>query len=179
MRERKKTSSFFLLLVVSLSTSTSPHPPHPLSRPPPHLIHLTLSLSLFKKKNQTFLQHSQQPSGYSVADWAAAFDSQLEEFDYEIRRKKKEKEKNGYENSNSPVAYVEGEIPAALRGGTLYRNGPARFERGGERYAHMLDGDGYVCRFGFSEDGESVAFRSRFVKTRCVFGKSFFDFFFF
>ena len=30
----------------------------------------------------------------------------------------------------------------------------------------MLDGDGYVCRFGFSDDGERVEFRSRFVKTR-------------
>lgn len=104
-----------------------------------------------------------QPSGYSVADWAAAFDSQLEEFDYQISKKKKGDDDG---NKSGPVAYVEGEIPEALRGGTLYRNGPARFERGGERYAHMLDGDGYVCRFEFSGDGESVDFRSRFVKTR-------------
>ena len=112
------------------------------------------------KKKTTSLQ----PSGYSVADWAAAFDSQLEEFDYEISKKNKGEGGNG--NNSSPVAFIEGEIPRVLCGGTLYRNGPARFERGGKRYAHMLDGDGYVCRFEFSEDGEGVGFRSRFVKTR-------------
>jgi all-trans-8'-apo-beta-carotenal 15,15'-oxygenase len=43
---------------------------------------------------------------------------------------------------------VEGTIPPALVG-TLFRNGPGRFERGGKRYAHMLDGDGLVTRFSF------------------------------
>lgn len=115
-----------------------------------------------KKKNLPKIILHTQPSGYSVADWAAAFDSQLEEFDYEISKRKSDQD----DDDDSPVAFIEGEIPSALLGGTLYRNGPARFERGGERYAHMLDGDGYVCRFGFSEDGGKVEFRSRFVKTR-------------
>ena len=147
-------SSFSFSFFEKISTSSS------------LLIPLSLSFSPTKK--------TLQPSGYSVADWAAAFDSQLEEFDYEIRKKKKnkgkeeeeEEEDNDNDSSSSPVAFVEGEIPEALRGGTLYRNGPARFERGGERYAHMLDGDGYVCRFAFDAEGESVSFRSRFVKTR-------------
>ena len=41
-----------------------------------------------------------------------------------------------------------GILPALV--GTLFRNGPGRFERGGKRYAHMLDGDGgdgRGCRF--------------------------------
>ena len=84
-----------------------------------------------------------QPTGYAVADWAAAFDSQLAEFSYAPR--------------------VEGKLPPWLKG-TLFRNGPARFERGGQRYARMLDGDGYVTSFAFKEDG-SVHFRGKFVRT--------------
>jgi all-trans-8'-apo-beta-carotenal 15,15'-oxygenase len=54
---------------------------------------------------------------------------------------------------------VEGTIPADLVG-TLFRNGPGRFERGGARYAHMLDGDGLVTRFSFApplEEEEAAA----------------------
>ena len=32
-------------------------------------------------------------------------------------------------------------------------------------YKHMLDGDGYICRFAFDDDGR-VSFRSRFVRTK-------------
>ena len=35
---------------------------------------------------------------------------------------------------------IEGEIPECLCDGTYYRNGPAKFERNGERYKHFLDG---------------------------------------
>jgi len=56
-------------------------------------------------------------------------------------------------------------VPASLSGGVLYRNGPARFERGGEAYNHMLDGDGYCLRFEFTAGG-GVQFRSRFVRTQ-------------
>jgi all-trans-8'-apo-beta-carotenal 15,15'-oxygenase len=45
---------------------------------------------------------------------------------------------------------VEGAVPAFLRG-TYYLNGPARFERGGVRYRHRLDGDGMVCALTFFE----------------------------
>ncbi len=38
-------------------------------------------------------------------------------------------------------------------------------ERGGQRYHHMLDGDGYVCRFSFA-GGNNVHFLSRYVQTR-------------
>lgn len=57
---------------------------------------------------------------------------------------------------------LEGNIPAALRG-IFYRNGPARFERGGLRYHHWFDGDGMVHAFRFSEEG--VSHVGRFVRT--------------
>src|SRR5436305_12012215 len=53
---------------------------------------------------------------------------------------------------------IEGEVPAFLRG-TYYLNGPARFERGGGRYGHWLDGDGMVCALRFREDGAHLAAR--------------------
>ncbi|MCW5660126.1 MAG: carotenoid oxygenase family protein [Burkholderiaceae bacterium] len=45
-----------------------------------------------------------------------------------------------------------GALPKELRG-TLFRNGPARHERGGRRYAHRWDGDGMVQRFTLTEQG--------------------------
>lgn len=40
-----------------------------------------------------------------------------------------------------------------------------RFERGDQKYEHMLDGDGYVCSFSFNGEGK-VHFRSAYVRTR-------------
>jgi len=51
-------------------------------------------------------------------------------------------------------AHITGRLPADLRG-TLYRNGPARHERGGQRYGHRWDGDGMVQQFRFSDRGVS------------------------
>ncbi len=79
------------------------------------------------------------------AAWAGAFRSQLQEFDYEITN-------------------IEGTLPDALKGSTLFRNGPSRFERGAQRVAHYLDGDGYVAKIAFSPEGRAF-FSSRFVKT--------------
>jgi len=53
-------------------------------------------------------------------------------------------------------------LPASLTG-TLYRVGPGRFERGGVRYAHILDGDGRVDRIVFK--GGRLSVSSRFVET--------------
>jgi all-trans-8'-apo-beta-carotenal 15,15'-oxygenase len=73
----------------------------------------------------------------------------------------------GYESINAPVisgqAAWEGVCPRELFG-TFLRNGPARHERGGMRYAHRWDGDGMVQRFTLSPDG--VSHLSRFVQTR-------------
>jgi all-trans-8'-apo-beta-carotenal 15,15'-oxygenase len=84
---------------------------------------------------------------YSHADWSHAYCSATGEHDASIAS-----------------AAIEGAIPRELLGGVLYRNGPGLFERGGKPYKHMLDGDGYVCRFEFHDDG-SCAFISRFVRT--------------
>lgn len=56
---------------------------------------------------------------------------------------------------------VDGSLPGYLRG-TYYINGPARFERGGFRYRHWLDGDGMVCALRF--DGDGVRATSRYVR---------------
>ncbi|MGB7085107.1 MAG: carotenoid oxygenase family protein, partial [Phormidesmis sp.] len=77
--------------------------------------------------------------------WAGAFRSQLQAFDYEITD-------------------IEGSLPEGLYGSTLFRNGPSRFERGGQRVEHYLDGDGYLAKIAFSPDGK-VYFTSRFVHT--------------
>jgi all-trans-8'-apo-beta-carotenal 15,15'-oxygenase len=60
------------------------------------------------------------------------------------------------------ISGIFGTVPEWLRG-TYYVNGPARFERGGTRYQHWLDGDGMVCALYFSDAG--VRFASRFVDT--------------
>ena len=60
------------------------------------------------------------------------------------------------------VPRVEGKLPSGLRG-TLYRNGPGLFERGGVKLKHMLDGDGLVQRLNFSKDG--VSYKNQFVRT--------------
>lgn len=57
---------------------------------------------------------------------------------------------------------VEGTLPATLRG-SLYRNGPGRFERGGYRIKHLLDGDGLVQRLSFGDAG--VRYQNAFVRT--------------
>jgi all-trans-8'-apo-beta-carotenal 15,15'-oxygenase len=57
---------------------------------------------------------------------------------------------------------VTGRWPAGLRG-RFYRNGPAVFERAGQRYRHWFDGDGMVQQFTFSERG--VSHIGRLVRT--------------
>lgn len=60
------------------------------------------------------------------------------------------------------VASVRGRLPAALAG-TLYRNGPAWFERAGFRYEHWFDGDGMVHAWRLGADG--IRHASRMVAT--------------
>lgn len=58
---------------------------------------------------------------------------------------------------------LEGNLPAQLHG-HLYRNGPARTERGGVRYQHWFDGDGMIQDFHLSSKG--ITHQGRFVQTR-------------
>jgi all-trans-8'-apo-beta-carotenal 15,15'-oxygenase len=57
---------------------------------------------------------------------------------------------------------IEGKLPPNLKG-RFYRNGPALFERGDQRYQHWFAGDGMVQQFNF--DGNSISHRGRFVQT--------------
>ncbi len=64
-------------------------------------------------------------------------------------------------------AEIEGELPRDLRG-SLYRNGPGRFDRNGRRKRMLLDGDGMVQAFDFEDgaDGNArVRYRNRFTRT--------------
>ena len=61
---------------------------------------------------------------------------------------------------------VEGAVPASLRGGVLYRCSPANFDRGGERYKHVLDGDGFMLRVAFDQDGTTATVTGRYVETQ-------------
>ena len=57
---------------------------------------------------------------------------------------------------------IEGELPSGLTG-SLYRNGPGLFERGGVRKAHLLDGDGLIQRLTFANG--TAHYRNAFVRT--------------
>ena len=45
---------------------------------------------------------------------------------------------------------ISGKIPENLKG-SLYRNGPARLERGGMQVGHWFDGDGAILAVHFAE----------------------------
>ncbi|MGD1859782.1 MAG: carotenoid oxygenase family protein [Leptolyngbyaceae cyanobacterium] len=55
----------------------------------------------------------------------------------------------------TPLAVIAGEIPKDLQG-SLYRNGPGRLERQGQRVSHWFDGDGAVLAVHFA-DGQAQA----------------------
>lgn len=57
---------------------------------------------------------------------------------------------------------VEGEIPHWLNG-SLFRNGPAKFEIGQATYNHWFDGLAMVHRYSFHEG--QIAYRNRFLRT--------------
>ncbi len=59
-------------------------------------------------------------------------------------------------------AAIQGKLPADLKG-VFYRNGPGRFDLGGERYHHWFDGDGFAQRWQIG-DGQ-VSHRGKFVQT--------------
>jgi all-trans-8'-apo-beta-carotenal 15,15'-oxygenase len=69
----------------------------------------------------------------------------------------------GLHEEHDYEAEVEGGLPDGLCG-TLYRNGPGLFERGGFKKSTLLDGDGMIRATTFA-DGK-VRFRNRFVRTK-------------
>lgn len=66
---------------------------------------------------------------------------------------------NEYDLAGLPVS---GEIPAWLSG-SLYRNGPGKFEAAGGEYKHWFDGFAMLHKFSF-ENGR-VSYRNRFLQT--------------
>ncbi|MEH6436165.1 carotenoid oxygenase family protein [Massilia sp. DD77] len=68
----------------------------------------------------------------------------------------------GVAGSQAGEARLSGRLPADLQG-SFYRNGPGRFELGGERHHHWFDGDGFVQRWRIREG--KVQHQGRFVET--------------
>lgn len=62
------------------------------------------------------------------------------------------------EFSPTQLQVLSGKIPAGLRG-TLYRNGPARLERGNIRMGHWFDGDGAILAVHFTSEGATGVYR--------------------
>ncbi len=58
----------------------------------------------------------------------------------------------------TPLPILSGKIPVGLRG-TLYRNGPARLERGGVAVGHWFDGDGAILAVHFTDAGATGLYR--------------------
>ncbi|MBD2100559.1 carotenoid oxygenase family protein [Leptolyngbya sp. FACHB-261] len=56
------------------------------------------------------------------------------------------------------LAPLAGQIPPGLRG-SLYRNGPGRLERGGQRVAHWFDGDGGILAVHFGDTAATGLYR--------------------
>lgn len=68
------------------------------------------------------------------------------------------------------VGEIEGEIPAELSG-TLYRNGPGRWQdHRGRPLHHLFDGDGMVSAFTIGSG--AVRYRNRYVRTQHFLGRS-------
>ncbi|MGL5871581.1 MAG: carotenoid oxygenase family protein [Xenococcaceae cyanobacterium] len=58
----------------------------------------------------------------------------------------------------TPLPVLSGKIPEGLRG-SLYRNGPARLERGNTRVGHWFDGDGAILCVNFTSEGATAVYR--------------------
>jgi carotenoid cleavage dioxygenase-like enzyme len=58
----------------------------------------------------------------------------------------------------TPLPVLSGQIPTGLRG-TLYRNGPARLERGGIHMGHWFDGDGAILAVQFTDAAATGLYR--------------------
>jgi len=82
---------------------------------------------------------------FNRTDWASAFRNVEEEL------------------TDVALIPTRGSVPTALVG-TLYRNGPGRLERGGQRVHHPFDGDGMIAALRFDGSG-SVCLSNRFVRT--------------
>ncbi len=67
------------------------------------------------------------------------------------------------EECQSIALKVDGTMPPWLAG-ALFRNGPAKFEAGGQSYRHWFDGLAMLHRLGFA--GGAVTYTNRFVQSK-------------
>jgi len=67
-----------------------------------------------------------------------------------------------HEEHDYVIEEVEGQLPDDLKG-TLYRNGPGKWEVGGQPLGHIFDGDGMLSMFAI--DAGQVRYRNRYVGT--------------
>lgn len=74
---------------------------------------------------------------------------------------------NAREVTGASATLVSGAIPQGLRG-TLLRNGPGRFERGGERVPHWFDGDGGILRVQLDGAQGAATVDYRFVRSQAL-----------
>ncbi|HAC64124.1 MAG TPA: hypothetical protein DCF68_11445, partial [Cyanothece sp. UBA12306] len=68
----------------------------------------------------------------------------------------------GQEFPKQTLSILSGKIPEELRG-TLYRNGPARLQRGNQKVGHWFDGDGAILAVDFTNMGATATYS--YVKT--------------
>ena len=103
---------------------------------------------------------------FAASALAAEATSEAEAFDSRVASAPRLAPFKGIGDSQSTLRCeslaITGRWPAELRG-RFYRNGPALFERDGQRYHHWFDGDGMVQQFTFS--GRGVAHVGRMVAT--------------
>lgn len=98
-----------------------------------------------------------------------AFAQQAESFYTQFQRElKKHPILRGWQGLSEDIAprhfSWRGRLPKVLDGKQFYRNGPARFVLGEQRYSHWFDGDGLVHRYAFDEKG--LTHSGRFVRTK-------------
>jgi carotenoid cleavage dioxygenase len=99
----------------------------------------------------------------SLPTWARADETQSAFLASLPRQPRLATLKGGMADQLGGAASMEGRWPSEIHG-TFYRNGPARFELGGERYHHWFDGDGMVHAWHI--DGGQVRHEARFVQTQ-------------
>ena len=59
---------------------------------------------------------------------------------------------------------LHGKIPEQLDGGSLYRNGPGRLQRGEFKVGHWFDGDGAILAVHFAKGAAKATYR--YVQTK-------------
>lgn len=113
---------------------------------------------------RSFLTSSLAFSALGLASGSAMADAEtLKRFHAALRRDPKLVVYADTVGDSAGDAVIKGRIPADLNG-VFYRNGPGRFELGGERYHHWFDGDGFAQRWQIS--GGKVSHRGRFIQTQ-------------